>query len=343
MDEKITYEDAKISLEKIITTLNKDDLIDWSNHLIKKALQIRKAESAELEDQDDEALTGPEEKPEKPVTSIAERKKQRVLEKIRTTLRGSLPQFALAPNEADLMPTSLAFEGYTTQNTIHVDSFLFPDDEIIDEYCEKGLLARDFCTKCGGRDIQPLNYISHSISDVQARFIFDHILPSDLSHATILDVGSRLGVLLYYGFLYSNAPSLIGVEFNPFFVEQSNKVISKCKMGTRVKVIGDDIKNQKELVASADVVFLNNVFDAFVDKPQQIELWKFLLSSITKKGTLIITIPSIETSLEMNEVTTSDLDPFKYLEKKEVAVPFAASMDEEYLEEIKELFVYIVK
>lgn len=42
------------------------------------------------------------------------------------------------------------------------------------------------------------DYISHSISDVQARFIFDHILPSDLSHATILDVGSRLGVLLYY-------------------------------------------------------------------------------------------------------------------------------------------------
>lgn len=67
-------------------------------------------------------------------------------------------------------------------------------------------------------------------------------------------------------------------------------------------MIGDNVKNQKELVASADVVFLNNVFDAFVEKAQQIELWKFLLSCFTKKGTVIVTIPSIEVSLELNEV-----------------------------------------
>lgn len=106
MDDKITYEDAKNTLEKLIATLNKDDLLDFSNHLVKKALHIRKTEGAELAEEDED-LTEHEKKSEKPATSIAERKKQRMLEKIRTLLRASLPPFALAPNEVNLMPSSL--------------------------------------------------------------------------------------------------------------------------------------------------------------------------------------------------------------------------------------------
>lgn len=56
----------------------------------------------------------------------------------------------------------IQFEGFTLENTLHVDSFLYPDDSVIDEYCDQGLLARDYCAKCGGREIAPLSMLGTS-------------------------------------------------------------------------------------------------------------------------------------------------------------------------------------
>jgi len=341
MEKYTDYESAKLQLDALIGQLNPDDLTDFGNHLIKKAMAIRKAESADVI----EALEGSEgesnsEKPKKTGNSIAERKKQRMLEKIRKIIRPLVPPDALAPNEKDLMPSSLAFEGYTLQNTLHVDAFLYNDDEIIDEYCDKGFLARDYCSKCGSRELLPLNYISHSISDVQARFIYEHILPSDMSDMCIVDVGSRLGVLLYYGFLFSNAPKITGVEFNPFFADIQNKVITRCGMSKRLQVIVSDIREQKDLLAKADVVFLNNVFDAFIKKEEQLELWKFVLTSITKKGTIIISIPPIEEALKLEEISKEQLDVTRYFTKTSFEIPL--NIDEEFEEEISGLASYKV-
>lgn len=69
-------------------------------------------------------------------------------------------------------------------------------------------------------------------------------------------------------------------------------------MESRVKVVCNDIQKEKELLGRADVVLLNNVFDAFVEPSKQLEIWEFILGSITKKGAIIVTHPSIETSLE---------------------------------------------
>lgn len=44
---------------------------------------------------------------------------------------------------------------------------------------------------------QDLIYISHSMSREQLQYIFKVVLPSDLEEKQILDVGSRLGAVLY--------------------------------------------------------------------------------------------------------------------------------------------------
>lgn len=44
---------------------------------------------------------------------------------------------------------------------------------------------------------QELIYISHSMSCQALQYIFKVLLPSDLEEKQILDVGSRLGAVLY--------------------------------------------------------------------------------------------------------------------------------------------------
>lgn len=64
----------------------------------------------------------------------------------------------------------------------------------------------------------------------------------------MVDVGSRLGVALYYvrsfsalrlillqGYFFSNLASIVGVEYNPYFANIQKQIIKKYKMESRVK------------------------------------------------------------------------------------------------------------
>lgn len=105
---------------------------------------------------------------------------------------------------------------------------------------------------------------------------------------------------------------MVGVELNPVFAELSQKTLAKHKMDNRCEVICSDIRAQKELLAKADVVIFNNVFDAFMPKDiqvprhthrrknsrSQVELYRFLLESISKPDCRIIAYPAFEVSLK---------------------------------------------
>jgi len=43
-----------------------------------------------------------------------------------------------------------------------------------------------------------IDFISHSMSEPQMQYIFDYCLPEDLNGKTLLEIGSRLGSVLYY-------------------------------------------------------------------------------------------------------------------------------------------------
>eukprot|EP01127_Copromyxa_protea_P004869 TRINITY_DN14697_c0_g1_i1.p1 TRINITY_DN14697_c0_g1~~TRINITY_DN14697_c0_g1_i1.p1 ORF type:complete len:342 (-),score=100.24 TRINITY_DN14697_c0_g1_i1:22-1047(-) len=330
--DDLTLEEAKKQIDELLERVKLTDLSEFGTYLVSKAVEARQAAKPETQAPASNANS-------KPATSMAERKKLRQIDNIRTDIRNMVPATALAENEKNTLPHSATFDGFTLENSLHVDSFLFPDEDIIDEYCDKGLLQRDYCAKCGGRDIAPLNFLSHSISDTQAKFIFNNILPKDNKTKTLVDVGSRLGVALYYGYYFGNFNSVVGVEFNSYFTDIQNKIVKKYKMEDKVKVICNDIRKEKDLLGSADVVILNNVFDAFVETNQQLEVWQYILSAISKPGAIIVTHPSIETSLEHAgiqdkiDITTS-LTP--------LPIDYPASLGEDDLAEVLEFYAYTV-
>jgi len=99
-----------------------------------------------------------------------------------------------------------------------VDGFLFDDDDI-EELCEQGVIHRNYCADCHSQNIKPLSktslspfssfeftnpllfvhldFISHSVSNMDLRFIFQECLGDKLKGKVFVDIGSRLGSTLY--------------------------------------------------------------------------------------------------------------------------------------------------
>ncbi|XP_075699796.1 uncharacterized protein LOC142664529 isoform X3 [Rhinoderma darwinii] len=118
--------------------------------------------------------------------------------------------------------------------TLHVDAFLYNDDAI-DSLCEEGKMSRNYCMSCGSTKTAPIDFLSHSFSILELKFLFHHALP-DLSGKTLLDVGSRLGAVLYAGYVYSSASRLEGVEITAEFCDLQDKIINKYNFSDRIQI-----------------------------------------------------------------------------------------------------------
>ncbi|KAF9422626.1 hypothetical protein BGZ94_008534 [Podila epigama] len=220
------------------------------------------------------------------------------LNKIIQDLREKLPVNAEAPSEAISIPNSEEFDGYTKDNVVHVDGFLYTEDDV-DELCDNGLLSRNYCLKCGSKDTKPLNFISHSASVVQLQFLFQVLLKDKIKNKVVLDVGSRLGAVLYAGHLFTDAKKLVGVEMNDYFCKLQNDIVRKHRMQDRIEVVHDNLLNRAELLQGADIVIMNNVFQFFSPVDIQRQLWEFLYTHLShRKGAILITIPSLQEQLK---------------------------------------------
>ncbi|XP_062432073.1 uncharacterized protein LOC134140628 [Rhea pennata] len=192
---------------------------------------------------------------------------------------------------------------------IHVDAFLY-DDDFVDSLCEEGKMSRNYCTECGSYKTASLEFISHSFSLMELKFLYQHVLP-DLTGKVVVDVGSRLGAVLfavilrgisslteqYKGYLYSSASQLYGVEMNADFCQLQEMTITKYQFIDRIKVVHADICTQASLLQKADVVVMNNVFEYFLDRLEQARAWEFIACNVRKRGSLLVTVPSLEESL----------------------------------------------
>ncbi|CAB1335454.1 unnamed protein product [Coregonus sp. 'balchen'] len=98
---------------------------------------------------------------------------------------------------------------------------------------------------------------SESLAIQKLQFIFQHVLP-DLTGRLVVDVGSRLGAVLYGGYLYSSAARLVGVEISAEFVRLQNMAVEKYGFSDRIQVIHADISTQDSLLQNADVLIMNN-------------------------------------------------------------------------------------
>lgn len=210
-------------------------------------------------------------------------------------LRLMVPVNAVFPSESILVPKKGENADCDPATTVHVDAFLY-DDDAIDELVEQGRLSRSYCKACGSHDTAPLTFISHSASARRAEFIFREMVPY-LKDKSVLDVGSRLGVMLYAAHAFTPANPIIGVEMNPDLCQIQETAIKHFHMEDRIKVINANVLAVPDLVASSDVVILNNVFEFFTPEQEQVALWQFLRRTI-KKGAILVTVPSLEDSLK---------------------------------------------
>ncbi|XP_075810629.1 uncharacterized protein LOC142838845 [Microtus pennsylvanicus] len=214
-----------------------------------------------------------------------------VLKNITDDLRGCLPP------EAMLCSEQLALQKIRQQPkpTVHVDAFLY-DEDFIDSLCEEGKMSRNYCTVCGSHQTAPLGFISHSFSLAELKFLYHHVLP-DLSGKVLVDIGSRLGPVLYGGYLYSSAAQICGVELNRDFCQLQEMIIEKYQFSDRIKVLHADVCTQGPLLQSADVIVMNNVFEYFLTEAKQASAWDYIIHNVRKQGSLLVTVPSLQDSL----------------------------------------------
>ncbi|XP_037098310.1 uncharacterized protein zgc:109986 [Syngnathus acus] len=216
---------------------------------------------------------------------------QVILRCIADDIRESLPLDAMLPSEANALHKMQCHSCLS----VHVDAFLYSDNHV-DALCEAGRMSRCYCLKCGSHSTAPLDFVSHSFSMCELLFLFQNVLP-DLSGRVLVDIGSRLGAVLYGGFVYSAASRLVGVELDEEFVQLQNKMVLKYGMEARVQIVHADVCTQEALLWTADVVVMNNVFEYFLEPDQQVRAWRFIMRTLRKQGSLLVTVPSLHDAL----------------------------------------------
>ncbi|XP_033892744.3 uncharacterized protein LOC117422159 isoform X2 [Acipenser ruthenus] len=194
-----------------------------------------------------------------------------ILKSIAEDLRSCLPVEAMVKSE----PRAIQKMQKNPEPTIHVDAFLY-DEEFVDSLCEEGKMSRNYCLNCGSHNTSPL----------------------DLTGKVLVDVGSRLGAVLYGGYLYSSASQLVGVEINADFCQLQQMAITKYHFKDRIQVVHADICSQSSLLQNADVIVMNNVFEYFLDAEEQSRAWQCVSQHTRKKGALLLTVPSLQESIE---------------------------------------------
>ena len=101
--------------------------------------------------------------------------------------------------------------GLNFQNTAHVDAFLY-DEADVEELTNSGKIPTHFCRNCGGKNIGEVELMTHSCGRDDLEFIFDALLPELSGGKVLLDVGSRIGAVLFGAYIYSNSSTIIGPD-----------------------------------------------------------------------------------------------------------------------------------
>ena len=265
-------------------------------------------EEEQVEDEDEEENDDQEEEEE-------ENKLVGKLDEIAAVLREQFPlekgktvDEQAADKTAEQVEThsdTAMFRGLRAQDTVAVDAFVYSDADI-DAACNEGTFSRSYCADCGSRHVLPLGFISDSLSREQIAFVLGprvlgrRSLRSWLAkeRLCVVDVGSRVGGVLYGFALALPHARVVGVEKSAFFCGVQRRLLADKRFSralAHVEVVQDDVRNQGALLAGADVVVLNNAFEFFVEAPaEERALWRFTMGAVRKPGCLVVTVPTLE-------------------------------------------------
>ncbi|XP_013191533.1 uncharacterized protein LOC106135710 [Amyelois transitella] len=220
---------------------------------------------------------------------------EKCLKNIGKTIKKLIPFEGELDSENITPPTVGDQADVTTKNSCHVDEFLYDDIEV-DELIRQGKLKRFYCADCNSRNIKEVILLSHSTSRRASQYIFKYLLPKDLEDKQVLDVGSRLGAVLYGAYYFSNAGSIVGVEMNKECCDIQERIINQYSMDVdRIRVVHADILECSDIVHNSDIIIVNTL-DHFLDAEKHREIWRFFKKHI-KRGSYMITSRSMVETL----------------------------------------------
>lgn len=241
-------------------------------------------------------------------------------------IRDSLPVNGVLQSEHIYFPTVGEHADCTPEHTVHVDAFIY-DDWALDAMCDEGKIHRHYCKDCNSRNVAPLTFISHSMSKRRLQHIFLSLLP-DLQGKTVIDIGSRLGTVLYGAYVYSGASAIIGIELNLEFCELQKRIVEKHGLGDRIQIVSGDVRQHADLLKQADVVVIHSVTDFFLPQAEHGSFWTFVRENVNRTGVKLVTAPSLQKSLEPIK-TGIELDSWVKLAKLSETAEFEANHDPE--------------
>lgn len=263
------------------------------------------------------------------------RSSEHLLKKIGDSIKKVVPFEAVMPTESITPPVVGDQADCNKHNTCHVDEFLY-DEEQVEVLIKKGKLKRYYCLDCNSRNIQKLTFISHSMSRQTLQYIFKVLLPKDLEDKQLLDIGSRLGTVLYAAYYLTNASKLVGIEMNKEFCEVQEKIINQYTMDIdRIKVIHSDVMDRPDVVECSDV-FIINVFDFFVNTEKHKELWYFFKNHFKNGSYLVVNRSMAE--------TLGHLDMFEeFMDWLTICKPYQLENEIYFdIEDFSELYLYTI-
>ncbi|XP_016844040.1 uncharacterized protein LOC100120613 [Nasonia vitripennis] len=301
----ISLQEAKEQFTALLNSLNPINKPDFAEFIFEELMTVGRDDADEsdciLEHMNGQKCDGLLDDPVTALNTISEDIKKRV------------PLNGILPSENVQAPTYGENADCLADLTVHVDDFLYTEEDI-DELVEDGKMQRNYCKDCGSKNTEPLIFISHSMSKEAIYHIFNNRLPV-LVDKVVLDIGSRLGAVLYGAYLLTDAERIIGVEMNEELCNLQKEIVSKYKMDDRIEILHKKIEDAEDVLKIADVIICNNAFEFYVSEEKHIEIWKFLKKHI-KKGAILITRPELETTFK-NLDTGIDLKewvrPYHYL------------------------------
>ena len=150
---------------------------------------------------------------------------------------------------------------------------------------------------------------------------------SDSALPYAVDIGSRLGNMLYCGVIYSACPRWVGVELDSFFATESARIIRMCGplMQRVCRVEECDVSLRVSLLRGAKLVCFFNCFELHVTRERHRELLQFLRDSICERGQYVLSCPSLKDIFGRAE-STVDLEEWVSLE---------ASKDDAFIYRVK--------
>ncbi|KAF1751931.1 hypothetical protein GCK72_018485 [Caenorhabditis remanei] len=242
-----------------------------------------------------------------------------------------------APNKLKY-PTEGFDSDCTEVNTCEVDSFLYDDDDV-EELVQRDVLSRTYCPTCNSRDTVSLNYISHSLSRLQVKFMFDQLMPPTCQH--VLDIGSRLGAVVYGASIFTNGNvSTIGVEMDSDYAALTLRTIRQFGL-KNVEILRDDIRHLPHVFKDNQFIVMNNVFSFFLSKTEQEECWEFLHTHM-RPGTVLAHHPPIEKITEHLDLSFAVEDWLEFVNTTPECLEYGSN-DSEIYEEMESICKYIVK